>query len=76
MAAAYRRERSLPRLPRSEPTGNLGPPLVLDFKSQRDDVGDAAGASVSDAAGEVALHCLAEWTQKGMSAEYAFLNPV
>jgi hypothetical protein len=31
---------------------------------------------VSDAAGEVARYCLTEWTQKGMSAEYAFLYRV
>jgi len=31
---------------------------------------------VSDPAGEVARYCLAEWTQEGMSAEYAFLYRV
>jgi hypothetical protein len=31
---------------------------------------------VSDAEGAVARYCLAEWTQKGMSAEYTFLYPV
>jgi len=31
---------------------------------------------VSDAAGEAARYCLAEWTQKGMSAEYTFLYRV
>ena len=31
---------------------------------------------VADAAGEVARYCLAEWTQTGVSAEYAFLYAV
>ena len=31
---------------------------------------------VSDAAGEVARYCRAEWSQQGMSAEYTFLYPV
>jgi hypothetical protein len=31
---------------------------------------------VPDADGAVVRYCLSEWTQEGMSADYAFLYPV